>query len=252
MPLCNGAPLSDSKRSRVCVCVCYAGGKCHVGKGAAARGGDKTTSRTRAAAANEYRQLSGARMKERRLGEELWAEIKALRGLDSEAFEQVAAIAAAQLRSGAPGRQGRQERGRGARGRARGARGGARGAVVCHRRGRAAAAPGAGPARCAAGAAPAIGRGRRAPRAGGRRGDAARAQRRERPRPPAARLPQPGLAPRRAGTRPSAHATPVPVRLPAGGLPGAPAPPIPSQLPPRSRAPARWAAGACEGRRRRK
>ena len=43
-------------------------------------------------------------MKELRLGEELRAEIEALRGLDSEAFEQVAAIAAAQLRSGAPGR----------------------------------------------------------------------------------------------------------------------------------------------------
>ena len=42
-------------------------------------------------------------MKELRLGEELRAEIEALRGLDSEAFEQVAAIAAAQLRSGAPG-----------------------------------------------------------------------------------------------------------------------------------------------------
>ena len=42
-------------------------------------------------------------MKELRLGEELRAEIEALRGLDSEAFEQVANIAAAQLRSGAPG-----------------------------------------------------------------------------------------------------------------------------------------------------
>lgn len=42
-------------------------------------------------------------MKELRLGEELRAEIEALRGLDSEAFEQIAAIAAAQLRSDAPG-----------------------------------------------------------------------------------------------------------------------------------------------------
>ena len=42
-------------------------------------------------------------MKELRLEEELRAEIEALRGLDSEAFEQIAAIAAAQLRSDAPG-----------------------------------------------------------------------------------------------------------------------------------------------------
>ena len=42
-------------------------------------------------------------MKELRLGEELREEIEALRGLDSEAFEQIAAIATAQLRSDAPG-----------------------------------------------------------------------------------------------------------------------------------------------------
>ena len=42
-------------------------------------------------------------MKEMRLGQELKADLEVLRALDGEAFEQVASIAATQLRSGAPG-----------------------------------------------------------------------------------------------------------------------------------------------------